>query len=194
MMLPALTSSPPNFLTPRCCALESRPFLMEPCPFLCAMVVPQRGRSAGDLVDLDLGVRLAMAGALAVVLATAKLVDDELGAAAVRRDRALDARTLHERRSDLRRGTFAHEQDLGQLDRAADISVDLFDAQHGAGLDAVLLPAGLHDGLFEAGHGSSRATFRKRRTKDRDPGASVKPDDRAGCRPSAQPTHMRVAL
>jgi hypothetical protein len=36
MMLPAMTSSDPNFLTPRYCALESRPFLVEPVPFLCA--------------------------------------------------------------------------------------------------------------------------------------------------------------
>lgn len=37
IMLPAKTYSPPYFLTPRRWALESRPFLEVPCPFLCAI-------------------------------------------------------------------------------------------------------------------------------------------------------------
>src|SRR5215813_7517370 len=36
-MLPPITCSPPNFLRPNRCAAESRPFLDEPTPFLCAM-------------------------------------------------------------------------------------------------------------------------------------------------------------
>ena len=36
MMLPVTTCSPPYFLTPRYLGLESRPFLVEPVPFLCA--------------------------------------------------------------------------------------------------------------------------------------------------------------
>src|SRR5580704_2614509 len=38
MMDPPVTSSPPNFFTPRRWALESRPFFELPNPFLCAMV------------------------------------------------------------------------------------------------------------------------------------------------------------
>src|ERR1700682_5930154 len=34
MMLPGMTSSPPKRLTPRRCALESRPLRVEPAPFL----------------------------------------------------------------------------------------------------------------------------------------------------------------
>ena len=34
------TASPPKRLTPRRWALESRPFRLEPCPFLCAMESP----------------------------------------------------------------------------------------------------------------------------------------------------------
>jgi hypothetical protein len=36
-MFPARTTSPPNFLTPRRWALESRPLRLDPCPFLCAI-------------------------------------------------------------------------------------------------------------------------------------------------------------
>jgi hypothetical protein len=46
MMPPARTTSPPYFLTPRRFALESRPLLDEPPPFLCAMVVPFVGAPA----------------------------------------------------------------------------------------------------------------------------------------------------
>ncbi len=37
IILPAKTYSPPNFLTPLRCELESRPFFAAPCPFLCAI-------------------------------------------------------------------------------------------------------------------------------------------------------------
>ena len=37
MMLPALITSPPNFLTPSILGCESRPFRVEPPPFFCAI-------------------------------------------------------------------------------------------------------------------------------------------------------------
>ena len=37
MISPALTTCPPKRLTPRRLALESRPFLLEPPAFLCAI-------------------------------------------------------------------------------------------------------------------------------------------------------------
>src|SRR6267154_82031 len=40
MMVPPCTSCPPNAFTPRRCALESRPFLELPNPFLCAIANP----------------------------------------------------------------------------------------------------------------------------------------------------------
>src|SRR5205814_6120465 len=40
MMVPPGTSCPPNAFTPRRCALESRPFLELPKPFLCAITNP----------------------------------------------------------------------------------------------------------------------------------------------------------
>src|SRR5204862_6143887 len=61
MISPALTSWPPKRFTPRRWEFESRPFLVEAAPFLCAMssallVAP----SGGDVGDLDLGVLLAV--------------------------------------------------------------------------------------------------------------------------------------
>src|SRR5947209_6775875 len=44
MIEPAVTSWPAKTLTPRRCACESRPFLEEPSPFLCAICVLLRGR------------------------------------------------------------------------------------------------------------------------------------------------------
>src|SRR3977135_2121495 len=40
MMEPPVTNSPENTLTPSRCALESRPFLELPKPFLCAITNP----------------------------------------------------------------------------------------------------------------------------------------------------------
>src|SRR5438309_6865613 len=40
MMVPPGTSCPPNAFTPSRCALESRPFLELPKPFLCAITNP----------------------------------------------------------------------------------------------------------------------------------------------------------
>jgi hypothetical protein len=37
MIEPPVTSSPPNAFTPNLCALESRPFVELPPPFLCAI-------------------------------------------------------------------------------------------------------------------------------------------------------------
>src|SRR3954466_8520254 len=79
MISPALTSWPPKRLTPRRCALLSRPFLVDAAPFLCATAVLSSARSVGldwrrdyvallraDAGDLDLRVVLAVALALAV--------------------------------------------------------------------------------------------------------------------------------
>ena len=56
-MFPALTSSPPNFFTPRLCPCESRPLRLLPKAFLCAIVFLQaRGYlSAAFLAVVFLG-------------------------------------------------------------------------------------------------------------------------------------------
>ena len=42
MILPGETISPPNFFTPSLLDSESRPFLVEPPPFLCAILFPKK--------------------------------------------------------------------------------------------------------------------------------------------------------
>src|SRR6476619_718347 len=64
MIEPLGTSWPPKTLTPSRCALESRPFLELPKPFLCAIRHLRQ-----DLVHLHPGVVLAMPdGALVLLL------------------------------------------------------------------------------------------------------------------------------
>src|SRR5580693_7794784 len=55
MMEPPGTNCPPKTLTPSRCALESRPFLELPNPFLCAI-----RHLNSDLADLHRGEVLAM--------------------------------------------------------------------------------------------------------------------------------------
>src|SRR6201989_1668094 len=88
MISPALTSWPPYRLTPRRWELESRPFLVEAAPFLCAMagvlvlcVWSLGDRWSGlDVGDLDLGVLLAVTLALLVAGLVLELLDHDLRA------------------------------------------------------------------------------------------------------------------
>lgn len=52
-MLPVITTSPPYFFTPRYCGLLSRPFLVDPVPFLCAASTQKPART-GALVVLGI--------------------------------------------------------------------------------------------------------------------------------------------
>src|ERR1700755_41334 len=70
MISPALTTWPPYRFTPSRWEFESRPFLVDAAPFLCAISSvlwnrqDRRGRSGVDRGDLDLGVLLAVTLAL----------------------------------------------------------------------------------------------------------------------------------
>src|SRR5690349_506834 len=88
MMVPPVTNWPPNALIPKRCALESRPFLELPKPFLCAMTNDLRY----DLIHLHARVILAMPDGALVLLLALELEDDGLIAAALRCDGALHAR------------------------------------------------------------------------------------------------------
>src|SRR5260370_4843268 len=62
MISPALTTWPPNLLTPSRWALESRPFLLDEAPFLCAisgLLLAGADLVGTDAGDLHLGVLLA---------------------------------------------------------------------------------------------------------------------------------------
>ena len=76
MMLPALTTSPPNFLTPKRLLLLSRPFRELPCPFLCAMM---NLWLSVDLFDLNQGQLLAMTDGFLIALTPSHLEAGDLG-------------------------------------------------------------------------------------------------------------------
>src|SRR5262245_58547561 len=97
MILPAITDSPPKRFTPRRCALESRPFRLEPTPFLCAISV---SLLLPDLADADFREALPVTLLAPIVLAALPLENDDLPGLAVPQDftghgHAIDQRRTH---------------------------------------------------------------------------------------------------
>src|SRR6185503_3430268 len=112
-MLPASTCSPPNFFSPRRLLCESRPFLVLPPAFLCAMVSPSDPDSgAQDAGDPDFGIRLPVRALTQVVLAPAEFHDPYLVALPVRLDRSGHLSARDEWRANLDAVAFANEQDF----------------------------------------------------------------------------------
>src|SRR4051812_1226863 len=94
MMEPPETTSPPNRFTPSRCALESRPFLELPSPFLCAI----RSLLQQNLINGQLSVILAVTVSALVLLLALEFEDECFIAAALagngrRNTRALCFRT-----------------------------------------------------------------------------------------------------
>src|SRR5690606_14201293 len=83
MIFPASTRSPPNFFTPRRCALESRPLRVEPPPFLCAISLPS---AQNDFADANFRLALPMTELASIVLPALVLEDDDLLASPVLHD------------------------------------------------------------------------------------------------------------
>src|SRR5687767_8151178 len=92
MMLPGITISPPNFLTPSRRPALSRPLREEPPAFLCAISnppAPPRSGAGMDLGDPQHRLVLAVAVLAAVIVPPLFLEDDDLvGAALLNEDRA----------------------------------------------------------------------------------------------------------
>src|ERR1700712_5535062 len=104
MISPALTTWPPKRLTPRYCALESRPLRVELAPFLCAMCC-----SSADRGDTDAAELLAVALALLVAGLVLELLDDDLLAALVTDELGGD-RDLRQVGGGVRHGLAVDEQ------------------------------------------------------------------------------------
>src|SRR6185437_10927576 len=79
MISPAPTSWPPNRFTPSRWALESRPFLLDEAPFLCAISVLLRLAGAARLGGSGLGTGLAGLRGPGRGLAGADAGDPQLG-------------------------------------------------------------------------------------------------------------------
>src|SRR4051794_8446907 len=143
MISPALTSWPPKRFTPRRWEFESRPFLVEAAPFLCAMssvllVAP----SGGDVGDLDLGVLLAVTLALLVAGLVLELLDDDLGTLGGTEHLDGDAGLVEARGGDL---LAVDDHDDGERQRLADTRRDLIDLDDVAHSNLLLLAASAHD-------------------------------------------------
>src|SRR5271154_4459832 len=83
-MEPPVTSSPPKAFTPRRCALESRPFLELPNPFLCAIL-----HLCQNLAHLHFREVLAMPYRALILLLALEFEDQHLFPAAAADDGAL---------------------------------------------------------------------------------------------------------
>src|SRR5581483_108104 len=137
-MLPASTCSPPKRFTPSRLEWESRPFLVLPPAFLCAMCASARA----DVRHLDLGERLAVGLLPQVMLASPELHHRYLGALAVANHGGHHFASRDQRIAQLHTGALADEQDLAELDRGTGLGVELLDTQHAVFGDAILLSAG----------------------------------------------------
>ena len=147
MMLPALMTSPPYDLTPRRFDSESRPLRELPPAFLCAMVIVSP--SADDAFDLELGVVLAMALVLLVVLAPAHLEYGHLLAATMRDDGCLDGCAGDDRLTQTDAFAVTDHQHLIDDHFCAHVRRYLFYFEFFAGGNFVLLAAGFYDRVHE---------------------------------------------
>src|SRR6516162_5652541 len=133
MMLPASTCSPPKRFTPRRLEWESRPFLVLPPAFLCAMscFLPGYCRSArADVGHLHFGKHLPVVLLPQVVRAALELHDRYLGALPMAHNRGEHLAALERGLPHFHVRALADQQDLSELDRGAGLGVELLDAQH----------------------------------------------------------------
>src|SRR5580700_11447824 len=87
MIEPPGTNWPPKTFTPSRCALESRPFLELPKPFLCAI-----RHLCQNVANLHFGEVLTMSNGFLVLLLALELEDDDLIATAIAGNGSLDGR------------------------------------------------------------------------------------------------------
>src|SRR5690606_38205732 len=111
--------------------------------FVCHVELPPD--SGRDGFDAKLGVVLAMALTLLVVLATAHLENADLVVTAVGHHGGRDRGTRNHRRADFHGLAFADHEDLVDGDLGTHVSRYLFYFEFFAGSDAILLAAGFYD-------------------------------------------------
>src|ERR1017187_2082060 len=130
MMEPPGTNWPPKTFTPSRCALESRPFLELPNPFLCAIRHLHQ-----DVANLHFGERLAVPDGFLVLFLAFELENENFVASAGAQNRSLNRPTGHQFAAVFERSLSR------QFDFGADIAGQLFHADHVAGSYPVLFSA-----------------------------------------------------
>src|SRR6478736_1667806 len=142
-MVPHRTNSPSVRLTPSRLALLSRPLRELPTPFLWAI----SNLSSGSGGDGQFGQLLPVTDLAAIPLLRLVLEDVDLLAAKVILDVCGDRSAIDDRRADCGRTRSAEEQDAIERNVAAGIGGKALDANAIANLDAILLSAGLNNGV-----------------------------------------------
>src|SRR5207248_2875276 len=132
--------SPPNTFTPSRCALESRPFLELPKPFLCAM-----NHLYENVVHGHLGVILPVTNGALVLLLALEFENQNLIAAAMSGNRRFHASL----RQALSRNQFVrilnHREDAAQLNFRPDLARKRIYIDPVAWRDPELLSASFND-------------------------------------------------
>src|SRR5215470_6080222 len=141
---PALTTCPPNRLTPSRLAVESRPLRELDAPFLCAIAagIPL----LADAGDLDAGQPLPVALALVVAGLVLELVDPDLGALGLLDHPAGDG-DLGELVRAGGQLAVVHQEQRRQRDLGTRLAGKPLDVDDVADGHLVLLAAGLDDGV-----------------------------------------------
>src|SRR6185295_8619595 len=119
----------------------SRPFRVEPAPFLCAISLSL------DLLDADGGLRLAVAARAALTGLVLVTEDLDLRALAVGHDLRRHFRAVERRLAGLYVVAVRDDEDVAERDRVTDLAGDGVDADEGSLFDAVLLAAAADDGV-----------------------------------------------
>src|SRR6476620_2287045 len=113
MILPGMTISPPNFLTPSRLPRLSRPLREEPPAFLCAICYSFRGwraSRASDFRDAQYRLLLAVPFLTTVIVPPFLLEDDDLGRARLLDDGGGDRSAVKQRRAGRDLRAFADHQ------------------------------------------------------------------------------------
>ena len=138
---------PSPTLSPRCLALESRPFLELPCPFLCARTASVYVSVCRDLGDPDTRQIGAMTTCASHALPPLAPEDADLGAAEVGVYDADDTGAGHDRAPcDQRAVVPAHEQDLVERHLCSGLGTEPIEIDVLPRFHPDLVPRSLNDG------------------------------------------------
>src|SRR5271169_4699164 len=147
MMLPGITASPPNFLTPSRRPRVSRPLREEPPAFLCAMchallLRMRQPVGALDFTNAQHGLVLAMPFLAPIIFPPLLFEDDDFCRSALLDDGGADRSAGEQRGTSRDFGAVADHQHFGELDDGAGFAGKFLDCNNVVLGDLVLFAAG----------------------------------------------------